>query len=211
MKRLLVVVILSAVISILAGCSTTKIVVSWQDGSSPAHAFKKPLVIAIVPKQLIRSKLEDEFVTSLRQAGVNAVASYTLFPEMQSISPASVKASIPSIGCDAILVTHLVDVKQETVHVPARTDVYGSGGVYGGPAHYRSFDNYYARSYSVVSTPAYSYVDKYYKVETNIYSVKEGKLVWTAATETEDTSSIDKAISDFTKVIITDLRKRQIF
>ena len=35
--------------------------------------------------------------------------------------------------------------------------------------------------------------------------------VWTAATETEDTSSMDKAIEDFTRVIMKDLRKRQIF
>ena len=153
---------------ILAGCSTTKIVVSWQDSTAPAQALKKPLVIAIVPKQLIRSKLEDEFVSSLHQLGVNAVASYTIFPEMQSITPASVKASIPSIGCDAILVTHLVDVKQETVHVPARSDMYGSGGVYGGPAHYGSFDSNYARSYGVVAAPAYNYAEKYYKVETSI-------------------------------------------
>ena len=211
MKRFLSFFLLAAVVSIMNGCSTTKIIVSWQDGSTPAPALKKPLVIAIVPKQLIRSKLEDEFVSSLRQLGVDAVASHTIFPEMQAVTPASVKAAVPSSGCDAILVTHLVDVKQETVHVPARTDVYGSGGVYGGPAHYGSFDSYYARSYGVVTTPAYNYAEKYYQVETNIYSVKEGKLLWTAATETEDTGSMDKAIEDFTRVIMKDLRKRQIF
>ncbi|MBP1729197.1 MAG: hypothetical protein H6Q56_1570 [Deltaproteobacteria bacterium] len=149
---------------ILAGCSTTKIVVSWQDSTAPAQALKKPLVIAIVPKQLIRSKLEDEFVSSLRQLGVDAVASSTIFPEMLAVTPASVKAAVPSIGCDAILVTH----RQETVHVPARTDIYGSGGGYGGPAHYGSFDSNYARSYVVVAAPAYNYAEKYYKVETSI-------------------------------------------
>jgi len=202
--------LLLAAAIVLGGCSTTQIVVSWQDSTTQEHALKKPLVIAIVPNRLVRAKLEDEFISSLRRAGVTAVASYSVFPEMESITPASVKEKLPSLGCDAILVTHLVDVKQETVHVPARTDVY-AGGVYGGPAHYRSFDSYYARSYGVVTTPAYTYVDKYYQLETNVYSVAGGRLVWTAATRTEDTSSIDKAIADFTGVIINDLRKGRIF
>jgi len=210
-KRCVAALLLLAAAMVLGGCSTTKIVVSWQDSTTPAHALKKPLIIAIVPNQLVRMKLEDEFISSLRQSGVTAVASYSVFPGMQSITPAAVKEKLPSLGCDAILVTHLVDVKQEAVHVPARTDVYTTGGVYGGPAHYRSFDSYYARSYGVVTTPAYSYVEKYYQLETNIYSVAEGKLVWTAATRTEDTSSIDKAIADFTGVIIKDLRKGRIF
>jgi len=210
-KRYSAAFLLLAACSILAGCATTKIVVSWKDSTSPAQSLKKPLVIAIVPNQLVRAKLEDEFISSLRELGVAAVAGYTVFPQMESVTPAAVKAALPALGCDAILVTHLVDVKQETVQVPARTDVYGGGGVYGGPAHYRSFDSYYARSYSVVTTPAYSYVDKYYKLETNIYSVADGKLVWTAATRTEDTSDINKAITDFTGVIIKDLRKTRIF
>jgi hypothetical protein len=205
MNRFIIGLLLTATVSMLTGCSTTKIVVSWQDSTSPAHTLKKPLIIAIVPNRLVRAKLEDEFISKLRPLGITAVASYSIFPEMESITPAAVKEKLPSLGCDAILVTYLVDVKQETVQVPARADVYG------GPAYYRSFDSYYATSYGVVMTPAYSYVDKYYKLETNIYSVAEGKLIWTAATRTEDTSSIDKAISDFTGVIITDLRKGQIF
>jgi hypothetical protein len=211
MKRFLSVVLLAAVVSLMNGCSTTKMVVSWQDGSSQAQMLKKPLVIAVMPKQYVRVKLEDELTISLRQTGIDAVASYTVFPEMQSVTPASVKAAIPSLGCDAIVVTHLVDVRQETVHVPARTDFYGGGGVYGGPAHYRSFDSYYARSYGIVTMPAYNYVEKYYRVETNVYRVADGKLIWTAATDTEDISSLDKAIADFTTVIVKDLRKKKIF
>jgi hypothetical protein len=208
-KKYLMALLLTVIVSIATGCSTTNIVVSWQDNLAPAYTLKQPLVIAIVPKQIIRARVEDEFVNSLRLSGVNAVASYRLFPEMQSVTVDSVKAKIPSTGCDSIIVTRLVDTKQETVVVPPTTSVYG--GAYGGPGYYGSFDSYYARSYSVVTTPGYSYVEKFYKVETNLYSVKDSKLVWTAVSETEDSESMDAAIVDFVKVIMKDLRKGKIF
>ena len=85
------------------------------------------------------------------------------------------------------------------------------GGGFGGPAYYGSYRGYYSNSISIVSTPAYSYVEKYYVAETTIFDAIEGKLVWTGATETEDTKSIDAAVADFTTVLMKDIRSKSIF
>jgi len=197
--------LLLIVITAFSACSTTTLLTSWNDGRVQPHTLKKPLVIAIVPKPLIRKRLEGEFVQSFKQIGIDAVPSYIAFEDFEALKPDSVKAKLPSLGCDSMLVIRLLDVKQETVHVPARTDVYAR------PAYYGSYGGYYANSYSVVNSPAYNYVEKKYVAETNIYDAIEGKLIWTGATETEDTSSVDSAIADFTKVLMKDIRAKSIF
>ena len=108
---------------IFSGCSTTTLLTSWSDSTAQSYSLKKPLIVAIVKTPLIRKKLEDEFVKSFQKIGINAVPSYTVFPEIGDLAPDSVKGRLPSLGRDSILVIRLLDVKQETVHVPARTDV----------------------------------------------------------------------------------------
>jgi hypothetical protein len=210
--------LLAGAAAIFSGCSTTTLLTSWSDSKAQSYTLKKPLVVAIVKTPLIRKKLEDEFVMSFQKIGINAVSSYTAFPEMSDLAPDAVKGKLPYLGRDSILVIRLIDVKQETVHVPARTDVYGGGfggpayyGGYGGPAHYGSYGGYYSNSVSIVSSPAYNYVEKYYVAETTIFDAVEGKLVWTGATETEDTKSIDAAVTDFTNVLMKDIRAKAIF
>jgi hypothetical protein len=200
---------LAVVTTVFSGCSTTTLLTSWNDSTVQSYTLKKPLIVAIVKTPLIRKKLEDEFVKSFQKIGINAVPSYTVFPEMGDLAPDSVKGRLPSIGRDSILVIRLLDVKQETVHVPARTDVYGSG--YARPAYYGSYGGYYANSVSVVSTPAYNYVDKKYVAESNIYDAIDGKMIWTGATETEDTNAIDAAVADFTQVLMKDIRAKSIY
>lgn len=201
---------LAVLVTFFSGCSTTTLLTSWSDSTVQAHTLKKPLIVAIVRTPLIRKKLEDEFVKSFQKIGIQAVPSYTVFPEMSDLAPDAVNARLPSIGRDSILVIRLLDVKQETVHVPARTDVYASGG-YARPAYYGSYGGYYANSVTVVNSPAYNYVEKKYVAESNIYDAIDGKMIWTGATETEDTQAIDSAVADFTKVLMKDVRAKSIF
>jgi hypothetical protein len=203
-------VLLALVVTVFSGCSTTTLLTSWNDSTVQSYTLKKPLVVAIVRTPLIRKKLEDEFVKSFQKIGINAVPSYTIFPEIGDLAPDAVKARLPSIGRDSILVIRLLDVKQETVHVPARTDVYAGGG-YARPAYYGSYGGYYANSVSIVSSPAYNYVEKKYVAESNIYDAIDGKMIWTGATETEDTKSIDSAVADFTTILMKDIRAKSIF
>jgi len=195
----------------LAGCSSTRLVTSWHDDSFRPGKFSRPLVVALVKKQVIRAKLEDEFARELRTIGVDAVQSYRVFPEQEELNPDTIRGQLPGTGRDSILVTHLVDVKKEIVNVPARTDVYPTGGMYAGPGYYNSFGSYYAQSYSVVSSPAYSYESKVFVAETNLYDGGTDKLVWTVVTETEEPSSIDSAVTEFVGVVVKDLRKNRIF
>jgi len=200
-------VLLLACLLILGGCSSTRLVTSWRDASFQGGQLRKPLVMAIVQKQIIRAKLEDEFVSQLRTMGVEAVQSYKFFPDQQGLDHDTIRARFPETGCDSVLVTRLVDVKKETAYVPGSTQVTS----YGGPGYYDNFGSYYANSYTVVSTPGYTYDYKVYTLETNLYEARDEKLVWTAVTETEEPASVDAALKEFAVIVTGNMKKNNLF
>jgi len=186
---------------LLVGCSSTRIVTSWHDESVPDGTIKKPLVLAMAKKQVVRAKLEDELVRELRAGGVDAMQSYQVFPELSEATPARIKDRLPELDRDSVLVSYLIDVKKETVNV----------GGYSVPDYYGRFDSYYAQSYTVIRAPSHSYVSKIYAIETNLYDARNEKLVWTAATETENPTSLDTAISEIVKVVMKNIKQSRLF
>jgi hypothetical protein len=202
--------LLVAGVMVLTGCSSTRLVSSWHDEAVPGGTFKKPLVLAIINKEAIRGKLEDQFVRELRAIGVEGLQSYRIFTDLKGVTNSTIIDRLPDLGLDCALVVRLVDVKKETVIVPSETTIYPAGG-YAGPGHYNRFGTYYAYGYSVVSSPAYSYESKTYSLETNLYDARNEKLVWSAATETDNPSSIDAAVEDFVKVVMKNIAQSKLF
>lgn len=213
-SRPLFALLLAGLLSPVLQCtSSTTLVTSWHDQSYRSGALRKPLVLAVANKGVVRVKLEDALARGLRGIGVDAVASYTMFPQ-KDLTADTIKDKLPTTDRDSVMVTRLVDVKRETVVVPAETEVYPLG-VGGYPAYYPAYasrwDTYYTQSYSVVSAPGYTYETKKYVLQTNLYEAVSEKLVWTAVTESEEPSSLDDAIGSFVGVIVKDVEKNRLF
>jgi len=194
---------------LLSGCSSTRLVTSWHDPSLGTREAGKVLVIALAQQDSLRRKIEDEFVRQLATLGADAEQSYRIFPDEKLITAETVKAKLPETGKNSVLVTHLVDIKRETVYVPATTEVYPDDRFYMSisrrPLYYNRFDSYYSHSYAAVSKPGYSYDRKLYVLETNLYAASD-KLLWTAVTESKEPASLDAAIRDFVGVITADMK-----
>ncbi len=123
---------------LLAGCSSTWVVTSWSDEPNRTSGFRKPLVVAVADKQIIRKKLEDEFVRELRATGVDAAQSYRTFPE-EDLTPDTLKAKLPGTDRDSVLVVRFVDARTETVIVQGKPEVMTPGGG-SGIGYYDRFD-----------------------------------------------------------------------
>ena len=211
MQKTLLCALVLISLSLISGCSSTRVVASWHDDSYSGGNFGKPVILSTAKQQIIRAKLEDELVRGLRTIGVEGVQSYRLFPEPATLNPEMVKNLLPGTDRNAILVVHLVNIDKETVVVPGRTDIYPTGGAYAMPAYYNRFGTYYAQSYSVVSSPGYSYESNIYKVETNLYAADTEKLIWSVITETEDPDTIDSGLKELVREIVKDLQKNRVF
>ncbi len=192
----------------LLGCtSTTSVLRSWRDPSYANGSLRKPLIVAIArPK--IRFQLEDELAYGLRSVGVDAIPSHELFPERQ-LTIEMVRERLTTTDRDSMMVTHLVDVKVEKIDVPGDTEAYPLAA--GDYPRYGNWGTYYTYVNGVVSSPGYTYESKKYVLQTNLYSLKDEKLVWTAMTESEEPASLEPAVRSFSEVVVNNLLKSGVF
>ncbi len=173
---------------LLASCATTSLTAVWKD-SSFEGPIKKIAVIGIFRTPAVRNLFEDEFVGQLRGHGVEAVASYTFIPIDELSDQGAITAKLEKLGIDKVLVTRLVDRKTVQSYVP--------GQVYAVPGYYRSWGGYHRYVY----TPGYIVEDTYAFAETNIYEVKNDRLIWSARSETQISGAKQELIQSFVKIM----------
>ncbi len=202
--------LLAGFVGLVASCTpSTSLVSSWHDSSYQRGSLKRPLVVAAANQQIVRMKIEDELVKGLRAIGVDAASSHAMFPQPE-LSAATIRDRLPTTDRDSVMVTHLVDVRAETVVVPDQAELYPTAP----PAYprYESWANDYAYSYGVVTSAAYTYeTNRKYVLQTNLYDAASEKLVWTAVTESEEPTDLDAAIESFAGVIVKNVQKNGLF
>ncbi len=187
----------------LSSCANTKISQSWVE---PNHkkAYDDILVIGIAESQQNRRAYESYFVEALQAVGVEGEASYKLIKESK-IDREIVTKAIKGLEIDAVIVTHLVGVDEETIYRPSMDymPMYG-GGYYGG------LYSYYPHVNTYVTRPGYYTTHETYTLETNLYDVESEELVWSARSRSFAPESVDEVITDLTKLLIKDLSEKNL-
>jgi hypothetical protein len=121
-----------------------------------------------------RRIVEDGFVAALTKHGVRAIPSYTLLPQLPSKDEA--RAALKQVGTDGFLVATLRGIHEQTT-------IYGGGGYNGG-----FWGGYYGTGWA--GAPTQITTDQYVNFETSLWDGQgDGKLVWSALTETSNPSS----------------------
>jgi len=209
-RHLLTLVLVGLLAPAVHCTSSTALVSSWHDSSYRSGSLRRPLVVAVANKHLVRVKLEDQLARGLRGVGVDAVASYTMFPQKELLAE-TIKDRLPSTDRDSVMITHLVDVKLETVSLPAPADYSMTAAGYPYPGYTDRWGTYYSQSYGYVSSPSYTYASKKYVLQTKLYDAATDRLVWTVVTQSEESPTLDSAIDDFVGVIVKDVQQNRLF
>ncbi len=197
MKQLIFLSITSYLLFI--SCTSTSIVSSWREPDKQVTVDKlnKVLVLALFKDETSRFKAEDQMVKYLKGKGV---ASYSyLKTGFNENNEEALRRKIKKDGFDGAVTMRLVDVDKEKTYTP------GLGSTY--PNYYRNFSGYYYRSWSYFSNPGYYSTTKTYTVETNVYSIKEDRIIWSGLTETTDPEGVDKMTAEITKVVFRKMKK----
>lgn len=204
--------VLAALLSLPAvgNCKSTKLVASVKSPTYNGQHFQKVLVIGMSDNPAIRTDFEEAMSNRLKSLGIHAVPGYNILlrPKSAKMDPAYLKAQIKEHQVDAVLVTRLVSVNNESTYIP--------GQAYTVPyPYYNSFYGYYSHVYPTVYTPGYLVNEKTVRVETTLYgtSTPEGEFIWTGLSETfnPNPKKIDKAIDGVVQVVVEDLQKENIF
>ena len=103
-------------------------------------------------------------------------------------------------GFDGMLITRLVSVDEEQEYVEGRSYTERH-------ARYRYYKGYYKGSYKIVHEPGYYKTKTTYRLETNLYAVSDGSLVWSADSHTVDPDSIDEGIDSMTIAMVAKLKE----
>jgi hypothetical protein len=180
----------------LVSCNSTRLASSWRepDRTVTSKQLNKILIVAMVRNETSRRKAEDEMKKYLQDRGV---VSYNYLDEhTTNISEQEERQIISKIRADnfdGAITMRLVDVDKDIDYVPGTISSY--------PIYYRSFGGFYRRSWIYSSTPDRYYSTKTYRVEVNIYSIKDDRIIWTGLTETTNPSGVEKMAMEVAKIV----------
>jgi len=189
-------IILSIAFFIFSSCSSTKLVSSWRspDATVDVNKLQKVWVMCLVKDESTRRVAEDELAK--RQPGV-FFPTYNEYPSSaMKADPEKINTSISQSGYDGIVIMRLVSKEQATSYVPGSS-----------PAYYGGWHGYYGYASPYYYDPGYYRTDQYYTVETNVYSIKQDKLLWTGMTETVNPGSVETTIREIADAINFQMKK----
>lgn len=190
--------------STLAACSNTKtsVPLSWRDPTFGEAAFEKLFVIGVGEDEGARRLFEDTFAKALADKGASAQASWGLLPQSTQLTEEQVRGAIEGGGFDGVLVSRVLGVQQSEEYVPPSTHSV--------PTSYGGYYGYYDASYAVVHEPGYFKTNTTFRLETNLYAVAGGGLVWSGQSNTLNPESLTDVIDSMTKAVAKELKAQKL-
>lgn len=193
----------------MTSCSSnTSIVSSWRDPKITVaqEQFKKVLVVVLVKDEATRRTAENRIAAS------NPIfkTSYQYLNETTAQLTNEQKLKIlQDENFDGVVTMRLVSKEKETNYVPGTyTGMYYGGfdGMYTGMYGY-GFGNWYGMYAPGFYDPGYYQETTSYMVETNIFSLKENKLIWTGTTKSEYVTDVGQTVDAIMQAVVKEMRK----
>ncbi|MCK7558610.1 hypothetical protein MKQ70_27880 [Chitinophaga sedimenti] len=195
---------------VLASCSSgTKVTSSWKDQEKGAlQPQNKVLVMALVPQKegSLRNNMEQEMVLALRAKGVNAVSSYEEYGP-QAFRNLNEKAALRQIrqrDIDQVMTIVMLDKSKEKQYVPGRV-AYAPYAPY-----YGRFWGYYNWRWNNMYEPGYYTTNTRYFLESNLYDMRDKKMIYSAQSESFDPPSAARLAVTYSQKIVKDMMKQNL-
>jgi len=205
MKKYLILLI--AVLALTSCGSNTSIVNSWRDPKITVaqEHFKKVLVVVLVKDEASRRVAENRIAAS------NEIfkTSYQYLDASSQITKEQKLKILQDENFDGVISMRLVSTDKETNYVPGTyTGMYYGGfdGMYTGMYGY-GFGNWYGMYSPNFYDPGYYQETTSYMVETNIFSLKENKLIWTGTTKSDYVTDLGQTVDAIMQAVVKEMRK----
>lgn len=191
-----------ALVALLAACTATTLENSWRDAKYSGGPATRILVIGISKQPSVRRTFEDIFAQALTKAGVQAVASHTLIPQDGQIAEDDLQKAVKQAGANGVLITRLVGRQTDNTVTSATMPppMYGTRRYYSG--YYTSA---WSGSYEPVAVQQFNF--DYVVTETVLFRSDAPEPVWSGTARTPDPRYVREAAQDFSKAMISTLKK----
>jgi len=192
---------------LLGACASQQLTSTWTNPEYSRGPMNKTAVIVLAKDEKIRRYAEDQMVQKLPK-GTIGIAGYTLFDQPVDDKD-KVQASLIKEGFDSVMVSRLVSIDKTQTYIPPQT--YVQPQPYGSRPYYGSFPGYYGQAYGTVyATPGHTVEDTVVVVETLLYSLPDGKLVWTGTTSSLNPESKAELAQGLSLLIGDELEKKHL-
>jgi hypothetical protein len=189
--RTVVVVNALAMALAVASCASTKMTSTWTDPSAKGASLSKIAVMAMTKDPGLRRMAEDTAASQL--AGAHAVPSYQVLGDVDLKDRDAVKEKLKSQGFEGVLFMRLAGVTEQV-----------------SPVAYGTFDGYYDFAAGPVYNPGYVQTDTIVHVVSNLYSLRDDKLIWSGVSQTFDPASAQATMSGVAKAVAISIEKERL-
>lgn len=174
----------------------TKLISSWKEPSAGPLNFQKVLVLCITPHESQRQFAETELVGLMKRT--KGVASYMVMQPADMQSKETAFAFLAREGFDGAVVMRFVGAGQKVtdpgVYIPT----------------YTGFWDYYSVGASMMMDPGYVRMDRLLQMETQVFTTKNDKVIWSGLSETKNPDSARALVADVARAVAGDLRKHHL-
>ncbi len=188
---------LLAILITLYSCGTSaRIEKRWRDPEVTVDVslLNKVLVVALLNNEANRRSTEDKLAELLRGKGVQ---SYNYFTRKTTKEEQEgLKEKLKEEGFDGVVIMRLADVDKDVQYAPGHYPIY-----------YGRFWGYYMNAWTTWNDPGYYKTTKRYTVETNVYSLKRNKLIWSGITTSVDPSNLDKLMNVVAMTVYKEMQR----
>lgn len=168
-----------AALLVQACAATTSVEQTWTD----PRALQQPPLQQVVTiffssNTTLRRSGEDQLARELAAKGVRATPAYAILDDDEIGDLDAIKAKLRAKGYDGVVTMRIADAYQELEYAPGTFTGYWG---YASPYFYSPG----------IYDQGYLYTETVVLVETNAYSLRDDRLVWSALTSTVDGDAKD--------------------
>lgn len=175
-----------------ACAGSTTIEQSWKAPNLAPSNLRNVVTVYISRDATMRRTVEDSMAQRLTHLGVRAVPAYSVLSDDDLKDRDRAKAKLAAGGYDGVVALRLVGKETKLVATPP------------------TFDGYWGMAWPGAYDPGYLSTETVVRVETNVFSFADNKLVWSGLSKTVDPNTMRSAIDDVTKVVANALENQQI-
>lgn len=181
----------------LLSCSSTQLTAYRQTRDTPPAAYKKILVLGMMPDSALRQRMESHVAGDLTDAGMTAVTSFQGFDAFEFLKT---EDKVPTgqfadKGIDAVLTISLINKTTEGVFLPVSL--------------YQLLTDQYASEYYWLLAPELRREETRYAWESSLYEVADGTRKFAVQSVSFAPESQEKMAHAYGKMLVRELLRRK--
>ena len=193
-----------AVLLLMSGCKTTKVISEWDAGRDNIDKRERIAVVAMMPESLQRLVVEQEIVRVMRKSGRSALVSSDVPGLSGRLTRETAEPALKAASVDAIIVVFMTSggKGERLERADYYTQMVGSG-FYGGGYGY--FTPGFTNVYTIREGAGFYEQENFVYVETTYFDLVEDRAKWSMITRSKDLDHNDTA-KDISKKIVSKMK-----